>query len=61
MPYRHYIREEKELILGAVGEVQEIVRAPMKAILKHMGIPRATYYRWLKPVAEESVRELPGG
>lgn len=51
--YRHYSKEEKELILGAVGEVQEIVRAPMKAILEHMGIPRATYYRWLKRASED--------
>jgi hypothetical protein len=43
-PYRHYSKEEKELILAAVGGVQEIVRAPMNGILKHMGIPRATYY-----------------
>ena len=55
--HRHYSREEKELILAAVGEVQGIVGAPMKAILEHMGIPRATYYRWLKRASENCLTD----
>jgi putative transposase len=56
-PYRHYSKEEKELILAAVGEVQGIVRAPMKGILKHMGVSRATYYRWLKRALEDCLTD----
>jgi hypothetical protein len=57
VPYRHYGREEKELILAAVGEVQGIVRAPMKAILKHIGISRSTYYRWLKRASDDCLAD----
>lgn len=57
VPHRHYSSEEKELILAAVGEVQGIVGAPMKAILEHMGIPRATYYRWLKRALENCLAD----
>ena len=45
-PYRHYSSEEKELILASVERVQEMVGAPVKVILDHLGLPLATYYRW---------------
>ena len=45
-PYRHYSSEEKGLILASVERVQEMVGAPLKFILDHLGIPPATYYRW---------------
>jgi hypothetical protein len=45
-PYRHYSREEKELILASVERVQEMVGAPVEVILDHLGIPPSTYYRW---------------
>lgn len=46
MPYRHYSSEEKELILLSVERVQEMVEAPVKVILNHLGLPLSTYYRW---------------
>ena len=44
--YRHYGREEKELILTSVERVHKMVGAPVEVILPHLGISRATYYRW---------------
>jgi transposase InsO family protein len=45
-PYRHYNSEEKELILTSVERVQEMIGAPVRVILDHLGLPPATYYRW---------------
>jgi hypothetical protein len=45
-PYRHYSSEEKELILASVERVQQMIGAPVKVILEHLGLPLTTYYRW---------------
>jgi putative transposase len=45
-PHRHYSSEEKDLILASVERTQQIMEAPMKVILDHLGLPLSTYYRW---------------
>ena len=58
VPHRHYSSEEKELILVTVSEAQERARTPVNAILKHLGIPRATYYRWQRRALSGSLADI---
>ncbi len=59
-PYRHYSSEEKELILSSVERVQEMIGAPVKVILDHLGLWPATYYRWRHRRSTGSLTDIGG-
>jgi transposase InsO family protein len=61
VPYRHYSSEEKELILASVERVQEMVGAPVKVVLDHLGIPSSTYYQWQHRKATGSLADRTAG
>jgi len=57
-PYRHYSSEEKGLILASVERVHEMIGISVNAILSHLGISPATYYRWHQRASTGSLADM---